>query len=94
MVKHAGHEARATATLGRDGERVAFAISDDGAGIDSSQPGVGDGDGDGLDSMRDRIGAVGGELRIVSAPGVGTTVRGTVPLDHGLTGEAGRERAP
>ena len=43
--------------------------------------------------MRDRIGAVGGELRIVSVPGVGTTVRGTVPLDHGLTGEAGRERA-
>ena len=91
VVKHAGHEARATATLGRDGERVAFAISDDAAGIDSSQPGVGDGDG--LDSMRDRIGAVGGELRIVSVPGVGTTVRGTVPLDHGLTGEAGRERA-
>jgi hypothetical protein len=33
--------------------------------------------------MRDRIGAVGGELEIVSSRGAGTTVRGTVPLDGG-----------
>jgi signal transduction histidine kinase len=29
--------------------------------------------------MQDRIGAVGGDLEIVSSPGRGTTVRGTVP---------------
>jgi signal transduction histidine kinase len=38
-------------------------------------------DGQGLIGMRDRIGAVGGQLEIVSEPGVGTTVRGTVPLE-------------
>jgi hypothetical protein len=37
------------------------------------------GDGDGLIGIRDRAGAVGGELEIVSSPGRGTTVRGTIP---------------
>ena len=36
-------------------------------------------DGEGLIGMRDRIGAVGGELRIVSSPGAGTTARATRP---------------
>jgi len=31
--------------------------------------------------MRDRIGAIGGELDIVSTPGHGATVTGHVPLD-------------
>ena len=35
--------------------------------------------GDGLTSMRDRIGAVSGELEITSTPGRGTTIRATVP---------------
>ena len=36
-------------------------------------------DGVGLVSMQDRIGAAGGDLEIVSSPGRGTTIRGTVP---------------
>ena len=44
-------------------------------GIDHSERG----DGDGLIGMRDRVGAVGGTLEIVSSPGRGTTVRGTIP---------------
>jgi signal transduction histidine kinase len=31
--------------------------------------------------MADRIGALGGELEIESAKGVGTTVRGAVPIE-------------
>jgi signal transduction histidine kinase len=38
-----------------------------------------DGHGDGLTSMRDRIGAVSGELEIISTPGRGTTIRAAVP---------------
>ena len=74
-IKHAGSNARVGVTVGRDRDRVHFAISDDGVGIDHSERG----DGDGLVGMRDRVGAVGGELEIVSSPGRGTTVRGTIP---------------
>ena len=81
VIKHAGDGARATITFERDGTRAAFAISDDGIGMDVSAPG--DGDGDGLVGMRDRVGAVGGELRITSTPAVGTTVRGSIPLENG-----------
>ncbi len=77
-TKHAGSHARVTITLGRDGERVRFAVADDGVGMDSS---AADGDGEGLTSIRDRIGAVSGELEITSTPGRGTTIRATVP--HG-----------
>jgi len=77
VAKHAGDGARTTVTLGRDGGRAAFAIADDGIGMGHSAPG----EGDGLVGMRDRVGAVGGELRIASAPD-GTTVLGTVPLDR------------
>ena len=74
-IKHAGRNVRVGVTVGRDRDRVQFAISDDGVGIDHSERG----DGDGLVGMRDRVGAVGGELEIISSPGRGTTVRGTIP---------------
>jgi len=74
-IKHAGSGARVTVTLGRRGEAVHFAVADDGVGMDVAASG----DGVGLISMRDRIGAVGGQVEIVSAPGHGTSVHGTVP---------------
>ena len=74
-IKHAGSNVRVRVTIGRDRDRVHFAITDDGAGIDRSERG----DGVGLIGMRDRVGAVGGELEIVASPGRGTTVRGTIP---------------
>ena len=77
-IKHAGGDIEITATLGRDPRGIHFAITDDGIGMDTPAGG----DGVGLVSMRDRIGAVGGELEIVSAPGLGTTVRGTIPDDR------------
>jgi signal transduction histidine kinase len=73
-IKHAGTNVRVGVTVGRDRDRVHFAISDDGVGLDHSDRG----DGDGLIGMRDRVGAVGGTLSIVSSPGQGTTVRGTI----------------
>jgi len=77
-TKHAGSHARVTITLGRDQQRAHFVVADDGVGMDN--PWVADGDG--LTSMRDRIGAVSGELEITSLPGHGTTVRGSVPLER------------
>jgi signal transduction histidine kinase len=74
-AKHAGGHVRVTVTLGRRGTNLEFSIADDGAGFRADdQP-----DGFGILNMRDRIGAVGGDLEVVSQPGVGTTVHGTVP---------------
>ena len=75
--KHAGRHVSGTVTLGRHLEGVHFTIADDGVGAHDLQRG----DGLGLIGMRDRIGAVGGEVEIISSPGRGTTVRGTVPDD-------------
>jgi signal transduction histidine kinase len=77
-IKHAGPDARVIVVLGR-GPRggIRFEVTDDGAGMN---PPIRSG-GIGLISMRDRIGAVSGELEIISAPGRGTSVRGTVPDD-------------
>jgi signal transduction histidine kinase len=52
-----------------------FEVSDDGAGFDvaAMAPGAG------LTNLRDRLEAVGGDLRVESRPGSGTTVRGSIP---------------
>jgi len=56
---------------------LAFAIEDDGKGFDPSQARQ----GSGLQNMRDRIEALGGTLSIRSAPGKGTEISGTVPVE-------------
>jgi signal transduction histidine kinase len=61
--------------LGRDDGHLAFEVRDDGIGFDGSAI-----VGSGLQNMRDRLSALGGEVEIRSAPGEGTTVRGRVPL--------------
>jgi signal transduction histidine kinase len=53
-----------------------FIVTDDGAGFDPMTVAR----GSGLQGMTDRIDAIGGNLTIESAPGAGTTVRGTVPV--------------
>ena len=51
-------------------DRVRLSVSDDGRGIDESAPAA----GLGLDTMRYRAASIGGQLRIASNPGGGTTV--------------------
>ena len=75
-VKHAGAEARVTVDLDRDGDRVDLSIVDDGLGFQSA----GTSDGMGFVTIRDRIGAVGGELEVISKPGRGVAVH--VSIDH------------
>jgi signal transduction histidine kinase len=73
-AKHAGAGARVSIDLDRDGDRVDLSIADDGIGFQAG----GGSDGIGLVTMRDRIGAVGGELEVASEPGEGVTVHVTV----------------
>ena len=73
VAKHAGGAATARVVLRRDGSGLAFEVHDDGHGFgDDVRAGAG------LINMEDRVSAVGGRLRVTSAPGRGTTVRGWV----------------
>ncbi len=53
-----------------------FDVRDDGAGFDPALTKM----GSGLQGIADRLAALGGSVRIASAPGDGTTVTGRVPL--------------
>ncbi len=57
-------------------EDLIFEISDDGVGFDPGARGY----GTGLQGMADRLAALGGELRVDSEPGEGTTVHGRLPV--------------
>jgi signal transduction histidine kinase len=74
-VKHA-HSASAITIRLSGGSSLCFEIRDDGPGFDNGASR----DGAGLENMRDRVAAVGGRLRIDSAPGDGTRVIGTIPI--------------
>jgi PAS domain S-box-containing protein len=81
MVKHA-RATRGAIVLTQDVHRVQCCIRDDGRGFDVAavlrqrrEPGLG------LIGIQDRLEAVGGMLEIVSAPGQGTEVRATIPLE-------------
>jgi signal transduction histidine kinase len=80
-AKHAGEAARARVTLAARDDALFFAVIDDGRGFDPS--GV-DSESSGLQNMTDRIGALGGTLRIDSGPSRGTTVSGRLPLSPPL----------
>ena len=74
-TKHAGVDAHVTLAVKRRDDGFEFEVGDDGPGFDTREQSG----GFGLASMHDRIAAIGGELEIVSAPGQGAHVRGTVP---------------
>jgi signal transduction histidine kinase len=76
--KHAGDGAAITIELHEEQGALLFSVGDTGAGFD---PASGAGQGHGFVNMADRVGAFGGTLRVDSAPGRGTTIRGRVPLD-------------
>jgi signal transduction histidine kinase len=60
-----------------DGRLLRFEVVDDGPGFDRATTPA----GHGLVNMADRLGAIGGRITVESAPGRGTVVAGTVPLD-------------
>jgi signal transduction histidine kinase len=72
--KYAGASAVTIRLEVSDGH-LGFSVRDDGVGFDPAAA-----RGSGLTNMRDRLEALGGRLRIETAPGRGTTVIGSVPL--------------
>ena len=76
VIKHADAEHVEIAIV-EDGE-VTITVHDDGSGFDPSQRG----DGFGLLGMRERVSLVGGELRVESEPGGGTTVIAVLPAQR------------
>jgi len=72
--RHSGATA-ARVELCYSDDRVRLEVTDDGTGFDLDQPAS----GYGLGGMRARVGEIGGELTVRSAPGAGTTVVAEVP---------------
>jgi signal transduction histidine kinase len=75
--KYAGAAARVTIRIWEEAGGLLFEVADDGAGFDVRKRGAG---GAGFTNMNDRLGAIGGTLRVESAPGRGTKILGTIPL--------------
>jgi signal transduction histidine kinase len=67
--------AHVTIHLGVDQADLTFEVRDDGSGFDPANVEA----REGMQIMTDRIAALGGAISIVSAPGRGTSVTGTVP---------------
>jgi signal transduction histidine kinase len=76
VAKHAPGASSVSISLSRNGD-LRFEVRDDGPGfrLDDGMT------GHGLVNMRDRMAALGGDLEIRSAPGAGTVVVGTIPVD-------------
>ncbi|MDQ6876774.1 MAG: ATP-binding protein, partial [Candidatus Dormibacteraeota bacterium] len=85
--KYAGEGATATLRITQTGDTLVFEVTDSGAGFEpTARPG-----GAGMTNMMDRVGAVGGTLRVDSSLGRGTTVSGAIPLRTGAAAAAAAE---
>jgi signal transduction histidine kinase len=73
ITKYAGDDACVVISVDGRGP-LTYAITDNGAGF-----AAGPTDGRGLLNMLDRVGAVGGTLRVRSTPGRGTRITGIIP---------------
>lgn len=76
-AKHAGAGAQVRIDLVERARSLVFEVTDDGQGYDTTVPRA----SVGVQNMTDRIGALGGELTIRSAPGSGTTILGRILLE-------------
>ena len=76
--KYAGEDVMVRVSVRERDAALVFTVTDNGAGFDAraAVQGVG------FTTMNDRLGAVGGTLRVESTPGAGTRVTGTIPLQE------------
>jgi signal transduction histidine kinase len=80
-AKHAGPGANVAVRVWEEEGALLFEVADDGAGFTPD----GRPSGAGLANMSDRLGAVGGLIRLEAALGSGTKVRGVVPVARTAT---------
>jgi signal transduction histidine kinase len=80
IARHA-HADQVNLSLEPDGNAVRLIVQDNGSGIESwpeaNRPGS-----HGLTIMRERADAVGGNLKVLSVPGKGTTVEVSIPVEN------------
>jgi signal transduction histidine kinase len=76
VMKHAAVE-EASVGIYRSNGSLVVSVRDQGRGFSGPPEG-----GSGLDGLRDRVAAVGGDLSVVSHPGAGTTVKATFPVEQ------------
>ena len=74
-IKHA-HPTSVRISLVETNDELSLEVEDDGQGFDMTATPW----GAGLHSIRDRIDVIGGTIEAITRPGVGTTVKGRVPL--------------
>ncbi|GAA2852805.1 hypothetical protein GCM10010472_07490 [Pseudonocardia halophobica] len=75
---------------GADGDELTVVVADDGPGFDPARVAG----GGGLQNMADRLGAIGGTVELVSAPGEGTVLTGRIPVPAAGTNGAPAPRPP
>jgi len=73
--KYAGEGATVEVDVHEDDHSLTFAVTDDGTGFDPAAGAM----GAGFTNMLDRLGALGGSLKVASEPSRGTRVTGTLP---------------
>ena len=83
-AKHAGSEAHVTIRVSADNGRLRFEVRDTGRGFDATTLAG----GHGFVNMADRLGAMGGEVSVESAPGAGTCISGWVPCASAVMPDA------
>ena len=79
VLRHSG-AGRVTVELTEDGVRAVLTVTDDGAGTGDRPTVLGGSTGAGLAGLRERMGALGGELVAGPVDGGGYRVRASVPL--------------
>ncbi len=90
-AKYAGDGASITLSVSADEQTLRVEVADDGAGYDMAHGR----EGHGFLNMRDRLGAIGGTLEVVSAPGHGTRLRFVIPaVPRGVEGEVATTASP
>jgi signal transduction histidine kinase len=75
-AKYAGEGASARVRVWEEAGALLFEVSDDGPGFDQEKMSK----GAGLMNMEDRVGALGGSIRIESSPSGGTRLEGRIPV--------------